>query len=91
MARTRKIKLPNGVEVTGVELSFRSGSEDFNEYLVDDGSVIKFKAVVTEIVRLEDVYDAEGQPVYLVNSQNVVRTSAPEELRKEPPSFGGQS
>ncbi len=68
-------------------MTFRSAGEEWNEYLVDDGTVIRFKAVVTDVVRLEGVYDGEGQPVYFVNSQNVLRVSAPEELRQPPPSL----
>lgn len=84
MARQRKIRLPNGVEVDGTELPFRASTEEWNEYLVDDGTVIRFRAVVTDIVRLEGNYDQEGQPLYLVNSQNIVKVSAPEDLRKPP-------
>lgn len=82
MARTRKIKLPNGEEVNGTELTFRASGEEWNEYLVDDGTVIRFRAVVTEVIRLEGVYNQMGDPVYMVNSQNIVKVSAPEELRK---------
>lgn len=90
MPRTRKIQIPGGPEVEGVELTFRAASEEWSEYLLDDQSVIRFRAVVTEVIRLEGVYDPEGQPVYLVNSQNIVKVSAPENLRRPPPDTGMQ-
>ena len=55
-----------------------------NEYLVEDGSVLRVKLVATEVIRLDDQYDNEGNPIYVVNSTNVLAVSAPEALmRKE--------
>jgi hypothetical protein len=64
-------------------MPFQTGGEHFNEYLVEDGTVIKLKLVVTEILRLDDEYDAEGNPVYLVASANVPFVSSPDELRQK--------
>jgi hypothetical protein len=80
--RKRKVKLPDGREVEATVLPFQAGGEHWNEYLVDDGTVVRMKLVVTEILRLEGEYDREGNPGYLVNSQNVVNVSAPDELRR---------
>lgn len=67
-------------------MTFRSGGEHWNEYLVDDGSVIKIKLVATEVLRLDGEFDANGSPVYLVQSANVMAVDAPENLRR-----GGRS
>jgi hypothetical protein len=83
MARRRKIPTPAGpadAEVVG----FRSQSEEFNQYLLDDGTVLKLKIVVTEILRVDGQWDAQGNPAYLVQSQQVVSVDAPDHLRKEP-------
>lgn len=81
----RKKTIPdgNGGELVTTVMPFQAGGEHWNEYLVDDGSVIKIKLVVTEILRVDDKYDGNGDPVYLINSQNVVNVSAPESLRKQ--------
>jgi len=68
-------------EVT--EVGFRTAGEYWNEYLADDGTVIRVKLVVTDIMRLDGVYDAEGNPGYVVKSANVTSISAPEELRRQ--------
>lgn len=81
--RKRKIKGPDGVERDAIELGFRNTGEYFNEYLLDDGSVIRFKAVVTSVLRVEGVYDAAGAPVYLVESQNVLKVSPTDDMRKD--------
>jgi hypothetical protein len=77
-----------GKEVEVTVLSFQVGGEHWNEYLVDDGTVIRMKTVATEINRIDQEYDEEGNPVYLVKSTNVVNVSAPEKLRG--PRSGGQ-
>jgi hypothetical protein len=56
--------------------------EHWNEYLLDDGTIVRLKAVVTEIVRIEGRYDPEGNPAYAINTTNVAHISAPEELKK---------
>jgi hypothetical protein len=82
MARTRKIRGPDGKEHTAVELTFQNTREHWNEYLLDDGSIIKLKPVATEVLRIEDMYDQQGNPVYILNSTNVVTVSAPDHLRR---------
>jgi hypothetical protein len=37
---------------------------------------------VTEVWRVIEEYDHEGNPSYLVNSRNVVTVTAPDELRQ---------
>lgn len=63
-------------------ISFRGDVEHWNEYLLDDGSVVRMKAVVTEIVRIEGQYDQEGNPAYMVFSTNVTHVFSPEGLKK---------
>jgi hypothetical protein len=83
MVRKRKLQLPDGQSVDAEEMTFRSPGENWSEYLVDDGTVIRIKPVALEIMRLVDQYDQSGNPIYVMNSQNVMVVSAPDELRKE--------
>lgn len=82
----RKKKVPNplspGEMADGTELTFQSGGEHWNEYLVDDGTVIRIKLVVTDVVRVDDAFDQEGNPVYVVASTNILTVSAPDDLKK---------
>lgn len=65
-------------------MPFQAGGEHWNEYLVEDGSVLRVKLVATEVVRVDGQYDQEGNPLYIVNSTNVLAVSSPEDLmRKE--------
>jgi len=83
--RTKKVKLPDGREIEGEIMPFQSGGEHWNEYLVEDGTVIKIKLVASEVVRLNGEYDQAGNPVYIVQSTNVLSVSAPDELLWEGP------
>jgi len=77
------MKIPYEGELCDAEeVRIESMEEGVNSYRLDDGSVIKARNVFVEVVRLLDRYDKDGQPVYVVKSQNIVSVSAPEELRR---------
>jgi len=79
----RTIKVPfEGKIVEGVDLDFKTLKEEWNEYQVTDGSIIRMKVVVTNIARVTDKYDNVGNPIYVVKSSNVLTVSAPEKLKK---------
>lgn len=61
-----------GRQVDGNPVDFSTRKEDFNEYQLHDGKIIRIKMVVTQIIRLEGETAQDGNPVYLIQSQNVV-------------------
>lgn len=79
MANRMKIKVQDK-EVEGEIIDFRTEKEDWNEYQLEDGTKIKLKVVVSKILRTDLVNDT-GDPVYVVNSTNVVDATVPENLR----------
>lgn len=81
--RKRKIKGPDGSDVEVTELSFQNTREHWNEYLLDDGTILKLKPVATEVFRLDGKYDQEGNPLYLLRSRNVLVVSAAENLKRQ--------
>lgn len=72
-----------GKLVDAIELDFQTKKEEWNEYEVADGTTIRVKLVTSNIVRVQNRYDNEGNPIYLVKSSNVVGVSVPERLKKE--------
>ena len=82
MERKKRVTL-GSEQLDATEIGFRSSGENWNEYLADDGSVIRMKLVVTEILRLDGRYDDDGNPQYFIKSTNVVAVSTPEHLRRE--------
>lgn len=81
--RKRRIVGPNGQEVDATEVSCQNAREHWNEYLLDDGAILRLKPVATEIFRIDDVYDNDGNPVYVLKSANIVTVNAPENLKKK--------
>ena len=84
--REREITGPDGQRARAVEVSFQSAQEHWNEYLLDDGSVVRLKPVATEVFRLVDRHDAEGNPIYVLKSTNIVVVRAADHLRQRPGS-----
>lgn len=66
------------------EVEFQIRKEDWNEYQLMDGTVIKMKLVVSEILRVEGVYDAEGNPAYRIKSTNLPVVKSPDALKRKP-------
>ena len=65
------------------EIGHRSSGEHWNEHLLDDGTVVRVKLIVTNIYRVDDEYNDKGEPVYMIESNNVVSISVPQELKKQ--------
>lgn len=64
-------------------LEFESERENFSTYLLADGTTLKIKPVVTEVMRIDGLYQPNGDPVYGVNATQVLAVNAPESLRKK--------
>lgn len=77
-----KIKLPDGREVDVTPVDINQSNEQWNNYILDDGSTLRVKLVITRISRLDNEYDVEGNPVYLFQSTNVVSVNCPENLKQ---------
>lgn len=72
MSRPKKKVSFQGSEVEATPVSPTSSSEYWNQYLLEDGSVIRMKLVATEFLKIDGVKDSEGNPVYVIKSTNVV-------------------
>ena len=71
-----------GRDVDALEVRFKSNHEEWNEYTIDDGSVLRMKTIISEVLRLTDEYDPEGNPVYIVKSANMLAVKSPDHLKK---------
>ncbi len=87
MSETVRIRLA-GREVEAVEVPINQSAEQWNQYLLEDGTVLRLKPVATAALRVVGVFDEEANPVYVMKSTNVVTVQAPESMRRSP--AGGQ-
>jgi hypothetical protein len=79
-----KIKINVGNEVVeATPVNVNQASEYFNQYFLEDGTILRMKLVATKIFRVDDRFDAEGNPVYFVQSTNVLSIDAPSHLKKK--------
>lgn len=80
----RKGKVPFGDKLVDAELiDVEKSDERWSVYQLDDGTELRFKAVVMEVWRVIGQYDELGNPLYVVRSQNLANPSVPESLRKK--------
>jgi len=78
-----KFKYPNGKVVEATSIDFSTNKEEWNEYSLEDGSVLKFKSIISSIIRTDEFDPTTGDPIYHVRSTNIVSIIVPEEIKKQ--------
>jgi hypothetical protein len=75
-----KKKIPIlGLELEVSSVPIRRATEFFNEYELEDGSVLKVKNVATSVLRVDGQFNpVDGKPVYLVLTAPVVSVESAE-------------
>lgn len=73
----------NGQQVDASLVPVRSSQEPWSEYILDDGTLIRLRSVVTEVYRIDNMYDPEGNPVYQVKSSNVASAIPSEDSKRK--------
>jgi hypothetical protein len=76
-------------EGEAAQVEFDAKAEPWAAYELSDGSVLKIRTTPTSVMRLEGEFDQAGNPIYIVNTQNVIQVNAPKKLRGTP-TVGGQ-
>jgi hypothetical protein len=82
MPNRRKINF-QGREVYADSIDFEAEKEQWSTYILHDGSALKVKAVVTDVARLEGIFDQKGDPVYMIQASQVMHVTAPDSLRRQ--------
>jgi len=78
-----KIKVNfGGRQVDATPVDINQAGEKWNEYLLEDGTVLKMKLVLKKVMRIDNQYDHDGNPVYMMQSTNVSTITAPKNLRR---------
>ena len=72
-----------GRQVEAVQIDVNQSNEKWNEYLLEDGTVLKMKLVLKKVLRVDGEYDQEGNPVYVMQSTNVTTVNVPNPLKKK--------
>lgn len=66
------------------DLDFEEEKEHWNVYTLSDGTTLKVRLILVGVKRLKR-HGADGNPIYVINTKNVVRTvDVPKGLRAKP-------
>lgn len=79
----KTLKDINGNDIPAQVVEISTLNEEWNKYTLEDGTNLKVKFVVTEVIKLKDQFDPSGNPVYFIQGQAVINTNSPAELRKK--------
>jgi hypothetical protein len=82
--------VPPGIRITqrdiieGVDVDFSEEQESWNVYKLSDRTTMKVKLVLRGVKRLKK-YSPDRNPIYVIQSQNVVRTlNVLDEIKAKP-------
>jgi len=83
----RKVNVPNptggGGFLEGRNVDIIESTERFCDLKLSDGTILKIKPSVIRVARLVDQWDNQGDPMYVVSSNNVlIVAQAPPDLKK---------
>ena len=68
----------------GEDVDFEEKEEHWNIYKLKDGTTLKIKLILVGIKKLKK-HNSDGTPVYMINSQNIVRAvDIPKDLMAKP-------
>ena len=71
-----------GRQVQATPVDVNQSSERWNEYFLEDGTVLKMKLVLKKVFKVDGEFDEEGNPVYVMQSTNVTSVSASGDTKK---------
>jgi hypothetical protein len=71
MADGKTIRL-FGHDIPVTDVSVVEAEERFIEYKLEDGTILKVKNVATSVLRVDNEYLPDGNPIYLVMANPVV-------------------
>jgi hypothetical protein len=83
----RRVKIvlpPNNQPVEGFEVPIESANEKWNEYVLEDGTVIRAKMSAFSFIRIDNQWDQENNPQFAMRSNNQhIIVSAPDKYKRK--------
>jgi hypothetical protein len=79
-----KLQLPNGNIGEGVDVPIKESSESSAIVKLEDGTILRVKFSIIQVIRADGEYDPDGNTFYAVKGAPMVAiTSIKDELRKK--------
>jgi len=76
MPETKKTIKVVGLDLEVSEVPILEMREDFNDYKLEDGTILKVKGAVSSIMRIEGQFLPDGSPVYFAFLAPVVKVES---------------
>ncbi|WP_263411100.1 hypothetical protein [Terriglobus tenax] len=73
----------NGKMAPASEVGIDESSEPWQTYTLADGTVVKTKAVMMDVVRIDNEYTDTGDPIYQFQFQQIITVVAPDSLKRK--------
>lgn len=86
MEHKRKIRDPSGKVVDGTWVGIAESTERFSDVKLDDGTQLRVRTVIQEVIRFDNRWDANGNPMYSVTSATMPTVLDSPEVLKKPAS-----
>jgi hypothetical protein len=84
LAERQKIAPGPGLPPQEAELvEIAKSTEQWSEYVLVDGTIIRVKQVLLEVWRILDQYDPDGNPQYVLKTAAIPVIRAPAELKRK--------
>jgi hypothetical protein len=71
---------PNGPKES---VDIASSKDGWSEFTLADGTVIRAKAVLLDVKKMVDQYNADGEPIYELQLTMVNQARVPDQLKKK--------
>jgi len=71
-----------GRKVEAEVLEFEAKAENWNQYVLEDGTTLKMKVVLLDVARTNE-YNEQGDPIYVIQAHQIVGTSVPANLKRK--------
>ena len=74
----RETMTVNGVEVSGERVAVVSATESWQEYLLQDGTLLRLRFLIAKILKL-DAVGPDGKPGYVWSYTSIADMTVPEQ------------
>jgi len=80
--RTRIVVPPDNTPVDGFDVPVEQSTDRWSELQLEDGSILKVKPIIANVVRVPDRFDPDGNPIYVIRGGiTMVVLEVPENLK----------
>jgi len=82
MAERKTKVVHQGQEYEAMDVPIKKVEESVATYELEDGTVLRMRTVLLNALRIDELRNKQGEPTYVVKSQNVVSANVADAHRK---------